>query len=379
MDFSLTVEQTCLRDQWREFMQEECTREYVRGLDTSGEFPHALFRKIADRGWLGLPYPPQYGGGGRGVVDTVLVFEELAYGALSVAQAVGLVWLFGGYAISEFGIEEQKDCFIPKMIAGEMKVSFAMTEPEAGSDASAIGTSAVLRDGRFVINGTKVFITGADHSERMLLVARTDKSAPPSQAFTIFMVDTHSPGLELRKHRSMGRHSPGTCEVFLEGVTVEPGDVLGQVGAGWKQLRDALERERVCASIMYIGNAQAAIDDTTTSARTQLESGKPLLHKQTVRHHLADMHVMVEAARLLTYRAAWEVDAGISCAKDASMAKLFSSEAFVYVTGLGVQIMGGHSYPLDVDVQRYFRDAKASTIAGGTSEMQRNLISSAFV
>ncbi len=379
MDFSITENQKGLIRDWRDFTRKQCPREYVQELDETGGFPHAFLRKAGEGGRLGLPFPVEYGGRDLSIFDQVLIFEEVARWAFSVSQSLGMVWLFGGTAILRFGTREQKDYYVPMMMAGDMKIAFGMTEPDAGSDATSLSTFAELDGDSYVVNGSKIFITGAGHTERMLLITRTEKNAPASVAYTIFLVDPRSPGITLNKLRSHGRNSPGTYEVFVDNLRVKASDVVGEVNAGWAELQTALENERVCASAMYLGTSQTAIDDTVAFAREEVKSGKPLARDQVIRHYLADMQTRVDATRLLIYRAAWQVSNGIPCATEASMAKLFSGEAFVYVTDLGMKIMGDHGYTDEYDMQHYFRDAKASTIGGGTSEMQRNMIASAIL
>lgn len=379
MDFSLSEEQKTLCLQWRQLARGECPREYVRELDETGGFPHSFIHKAAERGWLALPFPPEYGGQAISVFDQVLIFEELARQGFAVSQALGLIWAFGAVAILKFGTQEQKDYYTPRITSGDMKIAFALSEPDAGCDATAVSTFAERHGDSFVINGSKIFITGVGHSERLLLVTRTDKSAPARAAFTIFMVDPRSPGINFRKLRSHGRNSPGTYEVFLDNVQVSASDMIGGMNDGWAELQTSLENERVCASAMYLGCSQAAIDDAMAFAREHVEGGTPVARNQVIRHYLADMRTRVDATRLLIYRAAWQASNGIPCATEASIAKLFSGEAFVYVTEIGMRIMGDHAYTDATDMQRYYRDAKASTIGGGTSEMQRNMIASAML
>lgn len=380
MQFGLTEEQQKLRLEWREFVQEVCPREYVRELDGTGEFPDAFFEKLVERGWLMMPFPQEFGGrGGMSSLDQVLVFEELAHQGFSLALAVSFVWLFGFNSILEFGTKEQKEYYFPRVMAGKLKLAFAMTEPDSGSDITRLSTFAEQKGDRFIINGAKIFITAAEYCERIALITRTVKDAPPQSAYTVFLLDPKAPGVTMNKLKALGRHSPGHYEVGLDNVEMGVEDILGGINNGWKTLQRGLEHERTCASAMYLGNTQAAIDDTVAFVLEHKENGKPLAQSQMVRHYIADMQARTDAARLLIYRAAGQISAKIPSFPQVCMAKLFSSENYVYVTDLAMRILGDHAYTNAVDVQRYFRDARSSTIGAGTSEIQRTLIANSIL
>ncbi|MDY7032754.1 MAG: acyl-CoA dehydrogenase family protein [Thermodesulfobacteriota bacterium] len=373
MDFKFTEEQEILRKSVRNFVDKECPREYVRELDEKEEFPIELYKKMAELGWYGLPFPEEYGGSGCGAVDFVMVGEELCRYSYEIAAGYG-VPIFNALTLLHHGSEEQKNHYIPKVINGEMMWSIALTEPNAGSDVASLVTSAVLDGNEFVINGQKVFITGADVANIMTMAVRTDKDLPRHKGISMILVDPKSPGIDIRIIKTLGRKIIHATELFLDDVKVPKENLVGELNGGWTVLMSGLELERLFACAGYVGNAQTVVDDAAEHAKQRVQFGRPIGTFQAIGHMLADMQTEVDAARLLTYRAAWMIDQGMPCMREVSMAKLFGSETLARLTNQGMQIMGGYGYSMEYDMQRYFRDARIITVSAGSSQMQRTII-----
>ena len=370
MDFNLSLEQEILKNSVRAFIVKNCPRSYARELDQKKEFPHALCKKIADLGWYGLPVPEAYGGAGGNLMDVALVLEELAYGMLGLAQGVALAWLFLVDALIRYGTEDQKKDYLPRIAKGDLRVAFAITEPDAGTDAFSIRSFASFANGKFILNGNKTFITGAGVADLLIVVTRTKKGSVGKEGISVLLVDPRSPGVEIRRLSSMGRWSVGTYEVFFGDVEVAEENLLGKLDEGFNNVLEILIRERVCSAALSVGNAQAAVDDALKYSQERRQFSRPISKFQSIQFKFARMQTSVDAATLLTYRAAWLVDQGISAKKEASMAKFTSAETWMKVADEGLQILGGYGYMTEYDMERYFRDAKAASIAGGTVELQ---------
>ncbi|RJP58679.1 MAG: acyl-CoA dehydrogenase [Deltaproteobacteria bacterium] len=373
MDFKFTEEQEILKKSVRNFMDKECPREYVRELDEKEEFPFELYKKMAKLGWYGLPFPEEYGGSGCGPLDFIMVGEELCRFSYEIGAGYG-VPIFNALTLLHHGSEEQKNRYIPKVVNGEMMWSIALTEPNAGSDVASLVTSAVPEGDEFVVNGQKVFITGADVANIMTMAVRTDKDLPRHKGISMLLVDPKSPGIDIRIIKTLGRKIIHATELFLEDVRVPKGNLIGELNGGWDVLMSGLELERLFACAGYVGNAQTVVDDALDHAKQRVQFGRPIGTFQAIGHMLADMQTEVDAARLLTYRAAWMVEQGIPCIREVSMAKLFGSESLARLTNQGMQIMGGYGYSMEYDMQRYFRDARIITVSAGSSQMQRTII-----
>lgn len=254
----------------------------------------------------------------------------------------------------------------------------ALTEPNAGSDIASSVTSAVPKGDEFVINGQKVFITGADVADIMTMAVRTDKDLPRHRGISMILVELKSPGIDVRAIKTLGRKIIHATELFFDNVSVPKNNLVVELNGGWKVLMSCLELERLFACAGYVGNAQTVVNDALEHAKQRVQFGRPIGTFQAIGHMLADMQTEVDAAKLLTYRAAWMIDQGIPCMKEVSMAKLFGSEALARLTNQGMQIMGGYGYSMEYDMQRYFRDDRIITVSAGSSQMQRTIIAGAM-
>ncbi|MDY6880337.1 MAG: acyl-CoA dehydrogenase family protein [Desulfatiglans sp.] len=374
MEFGFTEQQMILRDSVKGFMEKECPPGYVRELDAKEQFPYELYSKMEKMGWFGLPFPEAYGGSGLGAVDFVIVGEEMSRHSFEIAAGYGIS-LFCGLNIIEHGSEEQIKHYIPKIINNEIRLSIAITEPNAGSDAASLMTSAVLDGEEWVINGQKTFQTASDADNNIMSVfVRTDKSLPKHKGISMILVPKDTPGVEMRRISTIGRKILHTNEVFFEDVRVPKKNLVGEVNKGWNILLSGLELERLFGCASYIGCSQTVVDIALKHAKEREQFGRPIGSFQAIGHMLADMQTDVDAARMLTYRAAWMYDNNTPCMKEVSMAKLFGSEMYARLSNQGMQIMGGYGYTTEYDMQRHFRDSRIITVSAGSSQMQRTTI-----
>jgi alkylation response protein AidB-like acyl-CoA dehydrogenase len=374
MDFGFSEQQNILRDSVRKLMDRHAPPDYVRRLDREQAYPDALYAAWIEAGLLRLPFPEEYGGLGGNVLDMVIVAEELARKSADFFMAFGGS-VFCGLNILRKASEAQKKHWLPKLLAGEIKFSISMSEPDAGSDVGAIRTSAVRDGDHWVINGQKLWATGAGSKNNVINVyVKTDPKAHYRQGLSLFLVDNTTPGVELRKLDMLGRRCVGTYEIFLKDVRVPADRLVGGENKGWDCVLSGLQVERITSAAGNIGAAQACVDLAIQYAKDRSQFGRPIGTFQAIAHMLADMQTELEAARTLMWRAAWMVAQGQDALREISMAKLFSSETYVKVANLGMQIFGGYGYNMEFDMQRHFRDSRSSTIAAGSSQMQRNLI-----
>lgn len=374
VDFEFNEEQRMLRDSVRRMLNEVATPEYIRATDRDGRYPYEVYQGLVDLGLIAMAFPEEYGGLGGTIMDFVAVSEEIGRTSYDYLGGYGLS-VFNGLNLLHNGSEEQKRHYIPKLISGEIRMSISMTEPGAGSDAGAMHTTAVPDGSDWVINGQKVFSTGAGARNNVIcLYAKTDLNSDYKKGISLFLVDNTTPGMTLRKLDTLGRRSTGTYEVFIDDVRIPHDRLVGEVNQGWKYMLSGLQLERVMTTAGYCGAAQATVDLAVQYAKERKQFGQPIGDFQAVAHMLADMQAQVEAARMLMLKAAWEMSIGRDALKTLSMAKLLASEAYVKAANDGMQIMGGYGYIMEFDMQRHFREARSTTVAAGTSQMQRNLI-----
>jgi alkylation response protein AidB-like acyl-CoA dehydrogenase len=377
MDFKFTEEQEAFRQTIRKFIERETSRELDRQLEEEGRFPFELADKMAETGLLGLPFPEEYGGVGGTVMDFVIAAEELAYGSEAACGLFLGPVFFAGEQIYLNGSEEQKKEYLPQIAQGKLRGAFALTEPDAGSDASAITTSAVPDGDDYVINGQKTMISGADIADLIMTCTKTDKDCSRYEGITIFIVPGKAEGLTVRKMKKLGNNMLSTCELFFDNVRVPKKDILGGpegLNQGWMHMITNLDVERIMIAALYTAIAQRAYDDALAYAKERKQFGKPISQYQMIQQLLADMLVEIRASRLLTYHAAWLKEQGEFCSTEASIAKIHATEAAKKVTIDGMQVLGGYGYMMEYDMQRYVRNALLGTIGGGTNQIQRLII-----
>jgi alkylation response protein AidB-like acyl-CoA dehydrogenase len=374
MNFDLTSEQEMIRKMIREFADAEVAPgAYER--DKTKEFPIEPFRKLAEMGIMGLPFPEEYGGGGADTVSFAIVVEELSRACGSTGITYSAHISLGGAPINLFGTEEQKREFLTPICTGDSFGAFGLTEPNAGSDAGGTQTTAVEKDGQFVINGSKCFITNASYAKHLALTAITDQKDGKKEISAI-IVPTDANGFKIiDNYEKMGLNASNTTELVLEDVYVPTENLLGKKGEGFKQFLITLDGGRIGIGAMAVGIAQAAYEKALQYAQERKQFGRSLSQFQAIQFKLADMALKIELARTMVYKAAWLKDQGRKFSKEASMCKLYASEICMEVTSQAVQIHGGYGYMKDYHVERFMRDAKLLEIGEGTSEVQRMVIS----
>jgi alkylation response protein AidB-like acyl-CoA dehydrogenase len=372
--FGLTGEQKLLCDSVRKLHERHAPRDYTRRLANDGAYPYELYQAWAEAGLLGIAFPEQYGGSGGSILDLAVVVYEISYNSIDFQMAYGGS-VFCGLNILRKGTDEQKQYWLPKLISGERRMSISISEPEAGSDVGAIRTRAV-RDGNvFIVNGQKLWNTGAGARDVTLNVyVKTDPSAHYRNGISLLLIDNDTPGVRFNKLDMLGRRATGTYEVFFEDVRADDSRIIGGENKGWDCLLSGLQVERIVSAAGNCGAAQAAVDLASAYAKERKQFGRAIGTNQAIAHMLADMQTEASAAFALLWQAAAAVSAGEDAFKEITMAKLKASETYVSVANMGMQIMGGFGYSKEFDMERHYRDARASTIAAGTSQIQRNLI-----
>jgi len=373
MDFELNEEQQQVKASVREFAEGEI-RPHVREWDEQQHFPVELVPKLAEQGFMGVIFPEEYGGAGMGYVEYVTIIEELSRVDGSVGISVAAHNSLCSNHIFLFGTEEQKRKFLTPLARGEKLGAWGLTEAQAGSDASGTRTTAVRRDGGWVVNGSKNFITHAIAGDTCVAVASTDR-AMRSKGITAFIFEKGTPGfLPGKKEDKLGLRASETASVIFEDCFIPDQNRLGPEGLGFIQSMQILDGGRVSIAALAVGIAQGAYESAVKYSKERQQFGKPISEFQAIQFKLADMATQLEAARLLTYRAAAMKDAGRKMTKESSMAKLFASEMSVKVCEEAIQIHGGYGYTKDYPPEKYWRDSKLCTIGEGTSEIQRLII-----
>lgn len=373
MELRLTEEQQMMQQMVRDFAKTEI-EPFVPRME-AGEFPREILTKMGELGLMGMTVPEAYGGADMDFLSYILAIQELSKVSAVVGVILSVHTSVGTNPIMQFGNEEQKQHYLPKMASGEYLGAFCLTEPTAGSDAGSLKTRAVKDGDDYVLNGSKMFITNGGEADVYIVFASTD-SSQRTRGITAFIVDKDTPGLVIGKdEHKMGLHGSRTVEVAFENMRVPADKRLGEEGEGFKIAMANLDVGRIGIASQSLGIAEAALVAATDYAKEREQFGKPIAYNQGVGFKLADMATNVEASRLLVYRAAHLRQQGKPCGKEASMAKLYASRTAVETAIEAVQVFGGYGYTKDYPVERYFRDAKITEIYEGTSEIQRLVIS----
>ncbi|MDQ4121227.1 MAG: acyl-CoA dehydrogenase family protein [Acidobacteriota bacterium] len=376
MDFTLTEEQQMAQAAVREFASKEIAPR-AREYDEQEKFPREQINGLAELGLLGMIIPEEYGGAGFDTVSYALALEEIAKADSSVCVIVGVTNSVCCFPILNFGTEEQKQNYLTPLARGEKLGAFCLSEPQAGSDATNLKCRADFSDGFYVLNGTKSWVTNGGIADVYLVMAVTGEQADGKKEITAFLVDWDAPGLTVSSiEHKMGQRASQTAEMSLNDVRVPEENVLGKVGEGMRVALSSLDNGRIGIAALSVGIAQAALDESTKYAKDRVAFGKPIAELQAIQFKLADMAVQIEAARLLTLRAAAMKDAGHKqTGIYASQAKVYASETANKVVADAVQIHGGNGYSRHYAVEKLYRDARITTIYEGTSEIQRIVIS----
>jgi short-chain 2-methylacyl-CoA dehydrogenase len=375
MRFDLLEEQEAIRNLVREFAEGEVA-PVAEELDRTKSFPYEIVRKLGDLGLMGIPYPEEYGGGGADNLSYAIAIEELGRVDSSVAITVAAHTSLGTWPLYAFGSDELKAEWMPRLCSGECLGAFGLTEPEAGSDAGNVRTRAVLEGGEWVINGAKQFITnsGTDISGFVTITARTG-----DDEISNLLVPNGTPGYEIGEpYRKMGWNASDTRPLSFEDCRVPEDNLVGARGMGFKQFLQTLDGGRIGVAALGVGLAQGALDEALRYAKERIAFGKPIAKYQAIQAKLADISTEIEAARLLTYKAAVLKDEGRNFSLTAAQAKLKTGRLAVRAAEEAVQIHGGYGYIEEYPVCRFYRDAKILTIGEGTDEVQQMVIARAL-
>ncbi len=366
-----------VRDMVREFAQEKL-RPGASHRDETGQYPEGIFRELAGLGLLGMLVPEGYGGAGMDALTYVLAVEEIARADASVAVGVSVTNSVCQWPIARFGSEDLKTRVLPPLARGERLGGIMLTEPQTGSDLASLRTTYRRQGDRFLLSGSKAWITNAGVARTFVVMATRDP-AEGARGLSAFVLDADQPGVVVgAPEKKMGLRSSVTAGVLLEDVTVPVENLLGAEGQGMKIALATLDHSRLGIAAQSLGIAQAALDESLHYARTREQFGKPIIDHQAVGFRLADMDTELEAARWLTYRAAWLSEQGGRISRTSAQAKLLASETANRVVALAVQVHGGYGYSREYAVERLYRDARVTTIYEGTSEVQRMVIARAL-
>jgi len=371
VDFDLTPEQELIRDTVRTFARER-VQPVAAELDLTARFPYELVAELAELGLMGLPIPEEHSGAGGDTISYALAIEELTRVDSSVAITVAAHTSLGTMPILLYGTQEQKARWLPDLASGRKLAAFGLTEPDAGSDAGNTRTTAELRDGSWVVNGSKMFITnaGTDITWGVTITARTGEDE-----ISDIVVENGTPGYVISAPmKKLGWRASDTRELSFEDCAVPEGNLLGERGAGFRQFLEILDGGRISIAAMGVGLAQGAYDLAYAYAKEREQFGRPISKFQAIQFRLADMATEIEAGRAMVYRAAWLKDQGRPFAREAAMAKLFTGELSHRVSGAALQIHGGFGYMEESAISRLYRDQKILEIGEGTNEVQRMVI-----
>uniref|UniRef100_A0A7C3RLS1 Acyl-CoA dehydrogenase n=1 Tax=Archaeoglobus fulgidus TaxID=2234 RepID=A0A7C3RLS1_ARCFL len=375
MDFELTQEQKDIRNAAREFAVKEFTKERAEEYDRNEEFPFELWKKACELGFIGVHFPEEYGGAGMGVLENILIVEEFCRADSTIGSAI-ILSDFSSEVVMRFGSEEQKKEVLPKVAKGEAITAGCYTEPEAGSDLTAIKTRAEKDGDEWIINGSKTFITNGTIADYFVVLAVTDPEAQPRyRGFSTFLVKKDAPGLKTTKiGGKLGIRASPTAEVVFKDVRVDDSAVIGELNRGFYQVLEFFDESRIEIAAQALGIAQGAFDRLVNYVKQRKQFGQPIGAFQALQHRIADLKTQLEAARLLIYKAAWNYDQGRIDPGLTSMAKYYAGKLAVKVCDEAVQMHGGYGYIAEYEVERFFRDAKITEIYEGTKEVQLNTI-----
>jgi alkylation response protein AidB-like acyl-CoA dehydrogenase len=375
VDFNLTDEQELLRKTAREFVRDVCPPAHAKRWDENSEFPQALFDGLGDLGWFSLPFPEDGGGDGGGPVELAILAEELGRSSFDIAMCyIGV--LIPGLTIYKWGTDEHRQWLREKVMTGKDRIAVAISEPDTGSDAAAIRTTAVDQGDHYIVNGQKAWCTGAGLPDvTIAMYVRTGPREPKHRGLSLLLIDPDTPGVEIRRTPTLARHILGTNEIYLHDVLVPKANLIGAPDDGWNVLLSNLELEKVLLSGGYVGAAQSTLDEMLAYAKVRRAFDKPIGNFQALGHAIADLQVEIDASRLLTHRAALLLANGNDCTREGAMAKLKGSETYVAAARLGMQVLAAHGFSTESVMSYRYRESIVATISGGTSQIQRNAIS----
>jgi len=373
-EFGYSAEQRMIAESLPPLLQSTLPWSKIRELDELAEFPHDAYAALAKAGWMGLPYPADCGGTGGSYKDLTVFVETVAYHNAQMASAWLTTVIYGGMQVCQNALSALRQRIMSCVINGSVKLALCITEPDTGSDVSAIRTTAAADGDEFVITGQKVYITCAHVADHLVVATKTDPEAG-HRGITLFLVDAHSPGVSIRPLKGMGRRMIHTNEVFFDGVRVSGAQVLGGLNQGWKALMRGLNLERLCLAASAVGNMRRIIDYARDYATQRRQFDRPIVEFQVIAHKFAEMQIMYETALAILHRAADMLDAGLAPTLETSAAKVYcTTESNVRCADMGMQIMGGAAWMMEHEMQMYYRDCRVGPIGGGTAEIMKNVI-----
>ena len=380
MDFELTQEQTDIQKAAREFAQGEFDKEKILEWEQTHTFPREIWKKASELGFIGIHFPEEYGGQGCGVTENILTVEEFCRKDSGVGIALSLVD-FSSEIVLRFGTAEQKKKYLIPVAQGQFISAGAYTEPDHGSDITLLSTTARKERGSYLINGTKTFITNGTIADFFIVLCQTDLEAkPPYRGQCTLIVEKGTKGFDATEITpKMGIRMTSTTELSFSDVVIPASNLLGEENRGFYQVLEFFDESRIEIAAQAVGIAQGAFDRALDYAKKREQFKKKLVEFQITQHKLADMATKIEAARLLTYKAAWNFDKKHIDPKLTSMAKWFAARTAVEVADEAIQILGGYGYLTEYEVERFYRDAKITEIYEGTREIQKNTIASALI
>ena len=373
MDFMLTKDQRDLQQMVRDFAANEIA-PIAMDIDRTDEYPLELIRKMGELGLMGIPIPEEYDGVGADFISYMLAIEEISYASASVGVILAVHSSVGTMPILNFGTEEQKQKYVPRLAAGELIGAFGLTEPSAGSDAASLRTRAVKQGDHYVLNGSKIFITNGEVADIFNVFAVTDPEKGV-KGISAFIVEKGTPGFTIgKKEHKMGMNGSGTVELIFDNAMVPAAQLLGNEGDGFKIAMSNLDGGRIGIAAQGLGIARAAFDAAVDYVKQREQFGRPIADFQAIQFMLSDMATRIEAARLMIYNAASLRQQKLPCSKEASMAKYYATDTAMYVTTEAVQLFGGYGYSKEFPVERFMRDAKVTQIYEGTNQIQRLVV-----
>lgn len=374
MQFALSEEQSLLQETARAFVAKHCPPALAKEWDETDHFPTDLWNRMGALGWFALPFPADWGGGGGTPLEICLIAEALAHASLDVAMAyVGT--FIPGLVIHRHGTDEQRERYRPGLLDGAYRIAVAISEPDAGSDVAALRCAAIDRGDHFEVNGQKAWCTGAGLPGALIAAyVRTDPDAPKHRGISLLLIPNDSPGIEIRRTPTLARHLLGTNEVYFDNVRVPKDSLIGPVNGAFPLLMSGLDLEKTVMAAAYTGVAQSTMDEMLSYSKERRQFDRPIGAFQALAHPMADLQTDIDASRLLAYRAAWMISAGISCTREAAMAKLKCSETYVAAARLGMQVLAGHGFATESVMSFRWRESIVATISGGTSQIQRNAV-----
>lgn len=381
MDFELTKEQKQIQKSVREFVKGEFKKDLILELEENHQYPTDIWKKAAELGFIGIHFPEAYSGMGLGVMENILVAEELCRGDSSVGACLILAD-FASEIILHFGSDEQKKAWLPKVAEGEVLSCGAFTEPDHGSDITRMETTAVKDGDEWIINGTKIFITnGGPLAGFYSVLCQTDPEAQPThRGMSLILVEADRAGVSTASVGvKMGIRMMDTAEVNFKDARVPLSNLIGKENKGFYQVLEFFDESRILIAAQGLGTAQGAFDRALAYVKSREQFGKKIAQFQITQHKLADMATKIEMAQLLVYKAAWNFDQGRIDPKLTSMAKMVAGRTAVEVADEAIQLLGGYGYMLEYEVERFYRDAKICELYEGTKEIQKNTIASSLI